>query len=293
MRARCWLIVVVSVLVWGLPAPASAVAGPRVLYVGDSLAVETTNMTGWWVQAPGDAEFRAEAFGAMNICDFLTGVSGWIGPDRKLGALVQSYRPAAVALQFWGNPRWLSTCTAQRADNQTFYDAIDRDAERAVAEIAFAAASAGMARPRIVWVLQQPDRDNPNIPRRLNGIYAAKAAKYGDLTSDAGRELSMAAYPYPIPPEQKDRYAWTQFLPCSDLERQLGYCTHPQTYGGVTKLHQDNDPVHFCLGESAPGGCTVNSPSILRYSMAVAATARQAIGVDASLSRVPSPAVPR
>jgi hypothetical protein len=34
--------------------PAHAEAPPyRVLYVGDSLAVETTNMTGWWVQSTG------------------------------------------------------------------------------------------------------------------------------------------------------------------------------------------------------------------------------------------------
>lgn len=297
MRSRRWwglLTVVLLCLGTAWPATAHARAKPRVLYVGDSLAVETTNMTGWWVQVGGQAEFRAEAMGAMALCDFLTETTeSWIPADRKLGALVRGYRPAVVALQFWGNGRWLSTCAGIRGDTQAFYSQIDADAEKAIAEITAAARDVGIPRPKIVWVLQQPDRDAPNIPRRINGIYAAKATKYGDVTSDAGWHLSMAAYPYPLPPEQLDRYAWTQFLPCSDFERDTGYCTHPQVYGGVTQLHKDGDPVHFCLGQMIGGACDTNSPSILRYSMAIASTVNQVLGVAApSTSRLPVP-VPR
>jgi hypothetical protein len=44
----------------------------------------------------------------MAICDFLTGVSSLVPADQRLGPLVRGYQPTVIALQFWGNGRWLS-----------------------------------------------------------------------------------------------------------------------------------------------------------------------------------------
>jgi hypothetical protein len=220
-------------------------------------------------------------FPGLALCDFLEGKPAAMPIDKRLQAQVRSVKPDLVILQFWGNP-W-TDCIKQTASgdnhfteayfNQYFWDALN-----AVQQVQTAASAAGIPKPRMLWVLQGPDRDFPGRTHRLNDSYAYAAATNADRTSDAGFEVSMAAYPYAG--GSHDRYEWTRFLPCSDFERQTGYCTNPQSFGGVTMLHKEADPVHFCIGNSANFGlsCDAASPGILRYGMRIAHDANSWLG---------------
>jgi hypothetical protein len=249
----------------------------RILYVGDSLAAETLNTVAWWTQITGKAQLSSSIFPGMALCDFLDGKPAGMAPEAKLRAQVRTVRPHLVILQFWGNA--FTQCMAGTGvGTEAYYNQYFWDSLNAILQIEAGAADAGIPRPGILWVLQGPDSGNRDRTRRLNDGYAFAAAFRGDRTSDAGWDVSMAAYPYPNAPH--DRYQWTQFLPCTDFERQVGYCTHPQAYGGVTQLHKTGDAVHFCLGNTFLFfNCDAISPGILRYGMRIAHDANVWLGL--------------
>jgi len=248
--------------------PPAPVGAPRVLYLGDSLAMETSNMVTYVLHSTGRAGVVSAGHPGTAICDFLAGRTSEspVPAEHKLPALVKSVKPRVVALQFTGGPGDVARCAgAAPASSDDSIQRYRTDAQQAVAQIDEAARAVGIGRPKLVWVLQGPDRANPQRPRRLNEeVFNAIANAKGDLVSDAGWHVSMAAYPYQSIPD--GRYKWTQFLPCTDVERREGYCTLPQAFGGVTQLHKDSDDLHFCLGAMAgsPPSCDTKSPGLIR-----------------------------
>ncbi|MFH8370936.1 SGNH/GDSL hydrolase family protein [Streptomyces sp. NPDC018031] len=256
--------------------PAGARQAPRVLYIGDSIALESQDTVGQWVRAGSPAEFHSVPHSGMTLCDYLEGrpESSFVPAQDKAAALVRSLRPDVVILQFWGHSWGFTPCmNGAEAGSSEYYARYRADIRAVTDQITEAAAAAGAARPKLVWVLQGPDAFNPDRVRQVNALYTAQAAAAGDLVSDAGHHVSMAAYPYENLP--RDRYAWTQYLPCDAYERaHPEYCTEPQSYGGVTRLHRDDDPLHYCLAPTTQTsrGCGVPSPGVLRYGRAIAST---------------------
>jgi hypothetical protein len=247
-----------------------------VLYAGDSIAAETRDMVAFWTQASGKAQLFDSIFPGLAICDFLEDKPAGMPAAQKLRAKVRAVRPHLVILQFWGNA--LTPCMSGfTAGTEAYYNQYFWDALNAVNQITAGAADAGIPRPKILWVLQGPDSGNRDRVRRLNETYAFAASNSGDRTSDAGFDVSMAAYPFDN--AVKDRLAWTQFLPCTQFERDAGWCTSP-AFGGVAQLHKDQDPVHFCLGTVTNiFTCDRTSPGISRYGMHIAHDATVWLGI--------------
>lgn len=261
----------VAILAFTVPSTASAAFSStnkaRILYVGDSIAVGTNNVVRWWTQVTGKAMTTTVAHGGTAICDYLDGKPRWLVPVAdRLPARVRQHKPHLVILQFWGNGGGFAPCmdgASGTMGSEAYYNRYFWDALNAVNQINSAAAAAGIAKPKILWVRQGPNRDRPTQASRLNDIYGAVAAEFADRTSDAGRDVSLAANPY----TPGSRYGWTQFLPCTQFERDTGGCTHPQAYGGVTQLYPANDPIHF-----APAGNN-------RYGMKIASDANRWLGL--------------
>lgn len=244
----------------------------RILFVGDSLAAETLELVKQLTEGTQKAQLSHSIFPGLAICDFLEGKPAGMPAAEKLRAKVRAVRPHLVILQFWGNA--FTDCIKDTAfASEPYYERYFWDALNAVNQIEAGAADARAPKPRVLWALQGPDAGSPARPRRLNEGYESVARSRGGRTSDAGRGLSMAAYPYADGTAQ-DRYGWTQFLPCTDFERGNGLCTRPEAYGGVTQLHKDGDQVHFCLGATDNFfGCDRPSPGLVRYGMQLAADA--------------------
>jgi hypothetical protein len=244
----------------------------KILYIGDSIAAETRSIVKQLVESTNKAQMFESIFPGLAICDFLEGKPAGMPAEGKLRAQVRSVKPHLVILQFWGNA--FTDCIKHTTfATEEYYKQYASDALAAVDQIEAGAHDARIAPPRILWVLQGPDAGSPGRPKRLNESYASVASTRGGQTSDAGYAISMAAYPYDN--ATKDRYAWTQFLPCTDFERGNGLCTHPEAYGGVTQLHKDGDQVHFCLGNPINYfDCDRPSPGLSRYAMQIAADAR-------------------
>jgi hypothetical protein len=260
------------------PAPAGV---PRILYVGDSLATETRNAVAFFVHRSGRAAVVSADHPGVAICDYLTGrpAGSLVPAEHRLSTLVRDVRPRVVVMQFGMRSRGPATCTGVDPPGADDLRRWWADAQEAVRQVTEAAQAAGIARPALVWVLQAPDRENPQRIRRLNEeIFRAVATAHGDLVSDAGWPVSLAAYPYESVPD--GRYRWTQFLPCTDVERQYGYCTAPKAFGGVARLHREGDDVHFCLGTMTgdPPSCDTASPGLIRYGSAIADTLAQYLG---------------
>jgi len=265
----------------------TAVAGSRVIYVGDSIAVETSPVLQWIMAASG-VTYAHSTLGGMAICDFFpeTEAPGGPGtfrllhnpPPPNLYDLVRFMQPQVVALQFWGNS-WQFTPCMRDANGAIlgpgtpgYYAKYAHDADRAMTIIRDAAASVGAPMPKVLWVLQGPDRGNPSRPRILNDSYAALGARWPTArTIDAGREVSLAANYW----NPGDRYGWSQWLPCTQLERDGGQCN--PAFGGVAQIHRDDDPLHFCLGTIVNDGCDTLSPGIGRYGLAIAAAVNAAL----------------
>lgn len=276
----CALTAAVTLAVGVSPASAfSTTNKARVLYVGDSIAVETQNVVAWWIQATGKANVTVNAKGGMALCDYLRqNTNSFVPAADKLYERVRTLKPHLVVLQFWGNSWGFTPCTNGAArGTEAFYNLYFWNTLDADQQIAQAASAAGIAKPKVLWVRQGPDKANRAVPQRLNSGYDFAASSYGGRTADAGYEVSMAAYPYDN--QVKDRYAWTQFLPCTAFERQVGYCTHPQAYGGVAQLHKDSDPLHFCLDAAPSGACASISPGVTRYGMRIAHDANAWLGI--------------
>ena len=253
--------------VTGPPAGPTDVA--PVLYVGDSVAAETSGAVSYFVHSTGRATVIAETRSDAALCDFLVQAGSSPLARPTLHGLVRRHKPRVVALQFWGNSTTLCTAGAQPGSDD-YFRRYETDVGRAVDEITGAAEAGGFTRPRIVWVLQGPDRTDANRTRWLNALYRNAAIAHHDLVADAGWYVSLAATYPPVPANA--RYTWTSHLPCTDLERQHDYCTKPEAYGGVTQLHPEDDDIHFCLaGSPRPTpSCVAASPGVIRYARSIA-----------------------
>ncbi|MFC3572209.1 SGNH/GDSL hydrolase family protein [Streptomyces yaanensis] len=238
---------------------------PTVLYLGDSLAMESQKVLGQTLTSDLRARYTSAPYSGTTLCDYLEGGAqrSLVPAADKAAALVRATHPDFVVLQFWGNSWGYTPCmdgityAAARARYFTRYAA---DAARLTQQIA---AAGGTRRPRIVWVLQGPDPITPDRVRRVNEMYEQQARSSGDLVSDAGGTVSPAS----------GRYTWAQYLPCTAYEHEHpAYCTQPAR--DRTALHRDDDYLHFCLAPttSTPKPCPVRSPGILRIAQEITRT---------------------
>ena len=234
-------------------------SAPSVLYLGDSLAMESQNVLGRELRGELDATYTSAPYSGTTPCDYLEGAKeGSLVPaGDKAAVLVRALHPDFVVLQFWGNAWGYTPCMdgiTYDADREAYFDRYTADLRKLTAQIASAG---GAQRPTIVWVLQGPDPITPERVRNVNALYKSQARSAGDLVADAGKTVS--------PPDA--RYTWTQYLPCTAYERaHPDYCTQPGN--GRTALHLDSDYLHFCLAPttSTPRPCPVPSPGILRIA---------------------------
>ena len=293
-RGGAPLVLAITVLMtaW-LGSPARAEAKKRVLYVGDSIAAETVDLVKSTLDDTGRAVTSYSVRGGSAICDYLSGeTQRWlVKAENTLRRRVASDRPDLVILQFWGNSWQFTPCMNGYASGTTaYYLKYWTDAYAAIEDIRAGAADASIAMPKVLWVLQGPNQGDPARSASLNQFYTYVAG--GDskvYTVDAGREVSQAANPFF---SGDGRYEWTRFLPCRSDERNTPFCTEPQAFGGVTRLHKDSDATHFCLGEqvSASGKNATGeprtrcdpdkpSPGIRRYGLAIAGRAKDLLGI--------------
>ncbi|WP_338118412.1 hypothetical protein [Streptomyces coryli] len=240
-------------------APKAPDVPHRVLYLGDSLAMETQNELGSWLRRTG-AAYRSEPVGGTTLCDYIQGRKGdsLVKARQKAAALVASEKPGVVVMQFWGNAWGYTPCMDNiKWGTQEYYDRYAADARALTEQIEDAAKEAGTPRPRIVWVLQPPDALNPARTDGVNDIYRRQAKAARDLTADVGKRLGG--------PDGK----WAEQVDCDAYEQSHGLCKN-----GRAALHRSDDPQHFCLAKPVEGGrpCPVDSPGITRYSRVVTAT---------------------
>jgi hypothetical protein len=225
--------------------------------------MESQQVLGQRLAATGRATVHSAPYSGTTLCDYLTGraVDSLVPPEDKAATLVGTLRPRVVVLQFWGNSWGFTPCMDNIAQGTPqYYERYARDAGTLTAQIAAAARSAGIPRPRIVWVLQGPDAFSADRTQRVNGLYRDQASATGDTLADAGAAVSAPGA----------RYVWQQRLPCTDEERaQPDDCNN-----GLATLHRDDDPLHFCQAPTTPKPqpCPVHSPGIARYSKAITAT---------------------
>jgi hypothetical protein len=259
-------------------APTAQASEPlTVLYVGDSVAVQNSSAL---ASALAPASFHDATLGGTGICDYLAGTPTWLPASAKFDSVIREVRPDLVILQFWGNDFYSPCVEHTRRGTETFYDQYLWNAFSARREISAAADAVGLARPKMLWVLQapmpSPERD---VPRRLNSIYTYAADLSLDRVSDAGALVSMAAYPYDNLP--RDRYEFTRFLPCTEVERGTSACTEPEVFGGVTRLRADGDDIHFCLDGLDPSRvCGGVAPGINRYVDRISGDAKAWLGMS-------------
>jgi hypothetical protein len=258
-------------------APATVDAAPArppsVLYLGDSLAMESRKVLGRELRTDLRARYTSAPYSGTTLCDYLEGTPGrsLVPAADKAAALVRSVRPDYVVLQFWGNAWDYTPCmkgVSHATAKEAYFRRYAADARRLTEQIH---AAGGAGRPRIVWVLQGPDPMTPDRVRRVNALYRERAAASGDLVADAGRSVSP----------EGGRYTWAQYLPCTAHERSHeGYCTQPGR--DRTALHRDDDHLHFCLAPttSTPRPCPVTSPGIVRIAREIT----RAIGEHARAS---------
>ncbi|GAA2235878.1 SGNH/GDSL hydrolase family protein [Streptomyces indiaensis] len=242
---------------------------PTVLYLGDSLAMESRRVLGRELRRDLKAKFTDAPYSGTTLCDYLEGTAerSLVPAADKAAALVRRLRPDFVVLQFWGNSWGYTPCMDGITYDKSparYFDRYDADARLLTEQIT---AAGNGHRPRIVWVSQGPDPITPDRVRRVNALYAKRAAASGGLVADAGKAVSP----------EGGRYTWTQYLPCTAYERaRPDYCTQPGR--DRTALHRDDDHLHFCLAPttSRPKPCPVRSPGILRIAREIVKSVRQA-----------------
>jgi hypothetical protein len=250
--------------------------------VGDGIAAEVADFLRFFLEMTDDKvrfELSHVLAPQLALCDLLLARESRLPEERRLRPSLESAKHATdlIVLQFWGYAT--SPCMAGLApDSEAYFERILQDATQAIAEIEAAARAQDRRRPRLLWVLQGPDADQPERVRRLNQIFTLLASEHGDRTSDAGREVSKAA-DYYLPPDPDNRYVWVEFLPCTDLERrgEITECTVPDLFGGVTQLHKTGEKVLFCLADSDTGApCNLfESPGAKRYMFVIYDDARR------------------
>ncbi|MFJ6388340.1 SGNH/GDSL hydrolase family protein [Streptomyces sp. NPDC091972] len=244
------------------PDASPAVVAPRVLYLGDSLAVEAQRVLGQELRRELRATYTSAPYPGTTPCDYLEGTGKKsLVPDRdKAAALVRALHPDVVVLQFWGNAwdfTWCMDGISHAASPRKYFSRYRADLRRLTGQIS---AAGGERRPRIVWVAQGPDPITPDRVRRVNELYAGQAAASGDVVADAGATVAPSGA----------RYTWAQYLPCTSYEHEHpDYCTEPAR--DRTALHLDKDYLHFCLAPTTPRPrpCPVRSPGILRMAREV------------------------
>ncbi|MGW5866179.1 SGNH/GDSL hydrolase family protein [Streptomyces sp. NPDC055239] len=241
-------------------AEKSRTKAPKVLYLGDSLAMENQTALGDQLRSDLGARYTSAPYSGTTLCDYLDGTGeDSLVPDKdKAAALVRAERPDVVVLQFWGNAWGYTPCmdgiTYDKA-RAKYFDRYAADAKALTSQIDEAAGGAG--RTRVVWVLQGPDPITPDRVRRVNGIYETQARTSGGIVADAGRTVAPAS----------DRHTWVEKLPCTTYERNHpAYCTEPGR--GRTALHRGDDYLHFCLAPTTAKSrpCPTRSPGIRRMA---------------------------
>ncbi|MBA3540765.1 MAG: hypothetical protein H0T79_14230 [Deltaproteobacteria bacterium] len=245
------------------PAPSRL----RVLYIGDSIARETSSLVRGLLVETGKVTYAESVADGIAICDvFPEAVAAERAAERPdLAELVTATQPDLVVMQFWGTQR--SPCMSDLDPRTRAYHArYAEDAERAMTIIADAS---GPHMPQVLWVLQGPDREHPMRPQVLNESYRDVAARWPTARPvDAGREVSLAATD-----RDGDRYGWSDVLPCTEYERFTGHCA-----ADVAQIHKPGDDVHFCLAEVSPSGaCDVWSPGVMRFGFAIVASVTDAL----------------
>ncbi|WP_433544113.1 SGNH/GDSL hydrolase family protein (plasmid) [Streptomyces sp. CA-294286] len=233
---------------------------PSVLYLGDSIGMETQTVLRERIESDGRAKVHSVPYSGITLCDYLTDrPSLFVSPKDKAATLVRTHRPRVVVLQFWGNSWGYTPCMDKISQgSDRYFTRYTKDAETLTGQIASAARSAGIPRPRIVWVLQGPDAFSTDRTRRVNDLYRARAAASGDLLADAGRAVSP----------EGGRYEWRERLPCNAAERaRPGFCRD-----GMAAMHRHGDALHFCMAPttSTPRPCPAASPGIVRYTDVIA-----------------------
>lgn len=239
------------------PAKKPGSGSPKVLYLGDSLAMENQTALGDHLRSELGARYRSAPYSGTTLCDYLDGTGkDSLVPDKdKAAALVREQRPDYVVLQFWGNAWGYTPCMdgiTYDKQRQKYFDRYAADAKELASQIHEAA---GADRPRIVWVLQGPDPITPDRVRRVNAVYEAQARASGGIVADAGRAVAPAS----------DRHKWVEKLPCTAYERNHpAYCTG----AGLAALHRGDDYLHFCLAPTTAKSrpCPVRSPGIRRMT---------------------------
>jgi hypothetical protein len=249
----------------------AAAKAPTVLYLGDSLAMESQQVLGQSLREEVNARYTSAPYSGTTLCDYLegTGERSLVPPADKAAALVRSLRPDFVVLQFWGNSWGYTPCMdgiTYDKEPATYFKRYEADMKRLTEQISDAG---GARRPRIVWVSQGPDPITPERIRSVNALYKAQAAASHDLLADAGRTVSPAT----------GRYTWAQYLPCTAYEHDHpAYCTEPGR--DRTALHRDDDYLHFCLAPttSTPKACPVRSPGIVRITREITRVIADRVG---------------
>lgn len=233
----------------------------KVLYLGDSLAVEMQNVLGERLKSTAGVSYASDPVAGNTVCDYLEGAefkSILVKPEQKAAALVRELKPSVVVMQFRGTSWAYTPCMNElKAGTRQYYNRYAEDVAALTQQVAAAAASVQVDRPKIVWVLQPPEWQGPELSLGVNDIYRRQAAASKDLTADASSVL------------RGNDGKWAGRLPCDKYE--LGDPTYCQ--GGFARIHRDDDPLHFCLAKTPAGGrpCPQPSPGIARYVRVLAA----------------------
>jgi hypothetical protein len=148
--------------------PPPPLGGAPILYVGDSIAAETAAAVTYFLHVSGRSAVTVVARPEAALCDFLDGARSSTPADSRLPTLVDQVRPKVVVLQFWG---FASECTGAKFGTGPYFDHYYEAALGAVEQIkqGYARYATGdTTPPKIMWVLQAPDKSDPNRTLRLN-----------------------------------------------------------------------------------------------------------------------------
>lgn len=146
------------------PTTADAAAkAPTVVYLGDSLAMESQKVLGQSLREQVNARYTSAPTPAPpSATIWRTGERSLVPPADKAAALVRSLRPDFVVLQFWGNSWGYTPCMdgiTYDKEPATYFKRYAADMRRLTEQIADAG---GARRPRIIWVSQGPDPITPS-----------------------------------------------------------------------------------------------------------------------------------
>lgn len=242
------------------PTAADAAAkAPTVLYLGDSLAMESQKVLGQSLREQVNARYTSAPYSGTTLCDYLegTGERSLVPPTDKAAALVRSLRPDFVVLQFLGELLGLHALHGRHHVRQgtshvlqavrgghEAADGTDRGrGRRATTPDRLGVAGSGPDHPGA-----DPDRERA-LRGRGRGLPRPGRRRREDGEPGDG-PLHVGA----VPAVHRVRAR-----PCVVLHR-----TGPRPH----RLHRDDDYLHFCLAPttSTPKPCPVRSPGIARIT---------------------------